>query len=136
MRVKIDLERLKQIAEITKPARNGNGSWKSYAYIRHKDLLDKAADEYMNFLMDLIEDNIGPLGNNLIDITKISLSRTATDLISQILLPVDFLVFAPRVDDDLNNDECEIDEMNVLVDKETRLIQELNEQFNTYVGKE
>ena len=136
MRVKIDLERLKQIAEITKPARNGNGSWKSYAYIRHKDLLDKAADEYMNFLMDLIEDNIGPLGNNLIDITKISLSRTATDLISQILLPVDFLVFAPRVDDDLNNDECEIDEMNVLVDKEARLIQELNEQFNTYVGKE
>ena len=115
MYVKLDLERLKRIAEITKPARKKNGEWRKSAY-KFKKQIDKAFDEYRKFIVELVEKVVGSREDRMIDVTKIEFSTKAMELVEQILYNMDFLMYAPVYNDKLQDDVCYINEKEVYID--------------------
>ena len=115
MHVKLDLERLKRIAEITKPARKKNGEWRKSAY-KFRKQINKAFDEYRNFIAELVEKVAGQRGDRMVDISCIHFSEEAMLLVEQILYSLDYLFFAPVLNKKLEPDMCYIDEEKVYID--------------------
>ena len=115
MYVKLDLERLKRIAEITKPARKKNGEWRKSAY-KFRKQIDKAFDEYRKFIVELVDNAVGPKEDKMIDITQIHFSEEAMLLVEQILYDLDYLFFAPVLNKKLEPDMCYINEEKVYID--------------------
>ena len=116
MYVKLDLERLKRIAEITKPARKKNGEWRKSAY-KFRKQINKAFDEYRNFIAELVEKVAGQRGDRMIDISCIHFSEEAMLLIEQILYSLDYLFFAPVLNKKLEPDMCYINEKEVYINR-------------------
>ena len=116
MYVKLDLERLKRIAEITEPARKKNGEWRKSAY-RFRKQIDKAFDEYRKFITGLVESVAGPRGDRMIDVSCIHFSEEAIEIVDKILYELDYLFFAPVLNKNLDPDVCYIDEKEVYINR-------------------
>ena len=114
MYVKLDLERLREIAKITEPARKKNGEWRKSAY-KFKKQIDKAFDEYRKFIAELVESVAGPRGDRMIDISCIHFSEEAIEIVDKILYELDYLFFAPVLNKKLDPDVCYINEKEVYI---------------------
>ena len=114
MYVKLDLERLREIAKITEPARKKNGEWRKGAY-RFRKQIDKAFDEYRKFIVELVEKVAGPKEDKMIDITQIHFSKEAMDLVEKILYGIMYLDYAPVLNKNLDPDVCYINEKEVYI---------------------
>ena len=115
MYVKLDLECLKRIAEITKPARKKNGRWRKNAVRRFRKICEKAGAEYDKFMVDLVENAVGPKKDKKIDITKIHFSLEALDIVKQILCGLNYVLYAPVLNKKLEPDVCYINEKEVYI---------------------
>ena len=116
MYVKLDLERLREIAKITEPARKKNGEWRKSAY-KFKKQIDKAFDEYRKFIVELVDNAVGPKEDKMIDITQIHFSKEAMDLVEKILYGIMYLDYAPVLDEKLEPDVCYINEKEVYINR-------------------
>ena len=114
MYVKLDLERLREIAKITEPARKKNGEWRKGVY-RFRKQFDKAFDEYNDFIVDLVNSAVGPKEDKLIDITQIHFSKEAMDLVEKILYGIMYLDYSPVLNEKLEPDVCYINEKKVYI---------------------
>ena len=115
MYVKLDLERLREIAKITEPARKKNGEWRKNAVRRFRKICEKAGEEYDKFMVDLVENAVGPKKDKKIDITKIHFSSEALDIVKQILYSLNYVLYAPVLNEKLEPDVCYINEKEVYI---------------------
>jgi len=118
LKTKIDLVKLKSIADITRKAWTKKGKLKSPT-IRHRKLFEKAFGEYVGFWTKIIHEAFPEYDFRKYKICmyKIKVSEEADKYIQRILLPMDYLDYSPAVDPRLKDDECIIED-GVLVLKE------------------
>ena len=116
MRVKLELQKLQEIADITKKLRRKDGAWQSKLYVLSKrQVLQKAFKAYEQFVVDLIKKHIPSfdLKKYKIDVTKIEVSPTADKLIRQILYGWNYVQHSLKVNKTLQDEECIIHEKKV-----------------------
>ena len=106
----IDLDRLRKIAEITKPARNGN-TWKKSAWRRkYEKCRIKALKEYVQFLKDLVAKYVPYFDEekHAINVMSIYVSKEADEIIQQILFGADYLAYGLAYNEalGLKKNEC------------------------------
>jgi hypothetical protein len=106
IKTKIDLNKLAEIAEITKPARTGKG-WK-VRLEPYEEQLKQAFKMYISFLQNLVEEHF--VGYNrfthVIKPYRILFSYAALTLLNNILLPYYYLQYAPALGEYLKDDEA------------------------------
>ena len=116
MYVKLDLERLREIAKITEPARKKNGDWRKSVY-KFRKQIDKAFDEYRKFIVELVDNVVGPKEDKMIDITQIHFSEEAMEFVEKILYGILYLDYAPVLNEKLEPDVCYINEKEVYINR-------------------
>lgn len=117
----LDLGRLKQIAEITKPARTEKG-WKKDAWrMKYEKYRVEAIKEYEKFVKDLVAKYVPGYDDSKhqVNITAIYVSEEADKIIQQILYGADYLNVGLAHNDELGlkGNECIILLDRVLVDR-------------------
>jgi len=119
LKIKIDLVKLKTIADITRKAWTKRGKLKSPT-IRHRKLFEKAFREYVGFWTKIIHEAFPEYNfrKHKICMYKIKVSEEADKYIQRILLPMDYLDYSPVVDPRLKDDECIIEDDVLLLKEE------------------
>lgn len=97
------------ISDIVRPAYTKRGKLKKRQ--KYTELFDKAFKEYVKYWVNIIKKNIPEFDEkkHSIRIHKISVSEEADKYISKILMPMDYLNYSPKVDKNLKNDWCIIE---------------------------
>jgi hypothetical protein len=109
LKCKISLEKLKMISDIVRPAYTKRGKLKKRQ--KYIELFDKAFKEYVKYWVNIIKKNIPEFDEkkHSIKIYKIRVSEEADKYIRKILMPMDYLDYSPKIDKNLKDNWCIIE---------------------------
>lgn len=120
MKIRLDIERLKEIEEITSPLRKKRGGWKSKGtIIRNRKTLERAFIEYSNFWIRIVAGLFPKFDHkkHLIRMTAIEVSPEVDVIIGNILYGFSFVVHSPVRNPALKGNECIIHVDKALVQR-------------------